>query len=117
MVSVDRSARTDCSAAASAGDGNRAARQRRHLGIGLRRADRRPQPRHEIGDGGGPPVPGHDLERSFYRTAGAKDDAIRGLGLSPVRYYQLLTQMLGTEAALAHDPVTVNRLRRLASRP
>lgn len=56
-----------------------------------------------------------DLERQFYRTSGAKEDAIRTLGLSPVRYYQLLNQMLGAEAALAYDPVTVKRLRRTAS--
>lgn len=56
-----------------------------------------------------------DLERRFYRTSGAKEDAIRGLRLSPVRYYQLLNQMLGTEVALAYDPLTVNRLARIAS--
>lgn len=60
-----------------------------------------------------------DLERQFYRTSGAKDDAIRKLGLSPVRYYQLLNQLLDSEAALAYDPVTVKRLSRvrLAARP
>lgn len=54
-----------------------------------------------------------ELERQFFRTAGAKEEAIRGLGLSPVRYYQLLNRLLATTAALAHDPVTVKRLRRI----
>lgn len=54
------------------------------------------------------------LERQFWRTAGAKDEAIRAMGLSPTRYYQLVWQLLDTEAALAHDPVTVKRLRQIA---
>lgn len=56
-----------------------------------------------------------DLERRFYRTSGAKEDAIRALGLSPVRYYQLLQRLIATPAAVAHDPVTVKRLRRIAT--
>ena len=54
-----------------------------------------------------------DLERRFWRTAGAKEDAIRGLGLSPTRYYQLATQLLDHPAALAADPVTVKRMQRI----
>jgi hypothetical protein len=54
------------------------------------------------------------LERTFYRTAGAKDDDIRAMGLSPVRYYQLLVALIWTQEALAADPITVKRLRRLA---
>ncbi len=57
-----------------------------------------------------------DLERQFFRTAGAKEDTIRGLGLSPTRYYQLATQLLDHPAALAADPVLVKRLQRLARR-
>ncbi|KAA0942908.1 DUF3263 domain-containing protein [Streptomyces apricus] len=38
------------------------------------------------------------------------------LGLVPVRYYQVLNALLDTERALAHDPVTVNRLRRVRER-
>ena len=56
-----------------------------------------------------------DLERRFWRTAGAKEDAIRELGLSPTRYYQLAVQLLESPAALAADPVTVKRMQRLAS--
>ncbi|MEU3315537.1 DUF3263 domain-containing protein [Streptomyces sp. NPDC006687] len=45
---------------------------------------------------------------------GAKERAIReGLGLSPVRYYQLLNTLMDDPRALAHAPTTVNRLRRL----
>jgi hypothetical protein len=49
-------------------------------------------------------------------AAGAKEAAIRDdLGMTPVRYYQRLNQIVDTEAALAHDPVNVNRLRRIRS--
>ncbi|MFE6849509.1 DUF3263 domain-containing protein, partial [Streptomyces sp. NPDC057674] len=45
---------------------------------------------------------------------GAKERAVREtLGLSPTRYYQLLNALLDDPRALAHDPVTVNRLRRV----
>lgn len=45
---------------------------------------------------------------------GAKERAIReGLGLSPVRYYQLLNALMDDPRALAHAPGTVNRLRRI----
>ena len=55
-----------------------------------------------------------DLERGWWRVAGAKEDAIRDrLGLSPSRYYELLGALLDDEAALAHDPMLVRRLRRL----
>ncbi|MFF9280159.1 DUF3263 domain-containing protein [Streptomyces griseosporeus] len=54
------------------------------------------------------------LERRPFAGPGAKERAIREeLGLSPVRYYQLLNALLDDERALAHDPVTVNRLRRI----
>ena len=50
-------------------------------------------------------------------SPGAKERAIRErLGISPVRYYQLLNALLDDEDALAHDPVTVNRLRRARQR-
>ena len=57
-----------------------------------------------------------DLERRFWRTAGAKDDAIRAIGLTPTRYYQLAVQLIATRQAVAADPVTVKRLRRIATR-
>jgi hypothetical protein len=45
-------------------------------------------------------------------SPGAKDRAIREqLGISPTRYHQLLNALLDDPRALAHDPVTVNRLR------
>nr|WP_244320598.1 DUF3263 domain-containing protein [Streptomyces melanosporofaciens] len=51
--------------------------------------------------------------RSF-RTPGARDRVIREeLGLSPTRYFQLLNGLLDDVRALAHDPVTINRLRRI----
>ncbi|RLU86951.1 hypothetical protein CTZ27_24555 [Streptomyces griseocarneus] len=54
------------------------------------------------------------FERRSWTGAGAKERAIREeLGLTPTRYYQLLNALLDDEAALAFDPVTVNRLRRV----
>lgn len=54
------------------------------------------------------------LERRTFPGPGAKERAIREeLDLSPVRYYQLLNALLDDPRALAHDPVTVNRLRRV----
>ncbi|MFE0421964.1 DUF3263 domain-containing protein [Streptomyces sp. NPDC058953] len=54
------------------------------------------------------------LERRTWAGPGAKERAVREeLGMSPVRYYQLLNALLDDERALAHDPVTVNRLRRV----
>ncbi|MFE1882838.1 DUF3263 domain-containing protein [Streptomyces diastatochromogenes] len=54
------------------------------------------------------------LERRGFPGPGAKERAIREeLGLAPVRYYQLLNALLDDERALALDPVTVNRLRRV----
>jgi uncharacterized protein DUF3263 len=53
------------------------------------------------------------FERRSWLGAGAKERAIRErLGISPTRYYQLLNVLLDDPRALAHDPVTVNRLRR-----
>ncbi|MFA3839348.1 MULTISPECIES: DUF3263 domain-containing protein [Streptomyces] len=54
------------------------------------------------------------LERRGWASAGAKERAVREeLRLAPVRYYQLLNALLDDPRALAHDPVTVNRLRRV----
>ncbi|MEV6311590.1 DUF3263 domain-containing protein [Streptomyces sp. NPDC051840] len=54
------------------------------------------------------------LERRSWSGPGAKERAIREeLGLSPVRYYQLLNALLDDRRALEEDPVTVNRLRRV----
>lgn len=57
------------------------------------------------------------VERQFWRSAGAKEEVIRDqLGMTPIRYYQRLNQLIATAGALAHDPVTVNRLRRIRAR-
>lgn len=57
------------------------------------------------------------IEARHWPTAGSKEEAIREqLQMSATRYYQLLNRLLDTEPALAHDPVTVNRLKRLRSR-
>ncbi|NGO80678.1 DUF3263 domain-containing protein [Streptomyces sp. YC504] len=54
------------------------------------------------------------LERRNWPSPGAKERAVREeLGISPTRYHQLLNALLDDERALAHDPVTVNRLRRI----
>jgi hypothetical protein len=54
------------------------------------------------------------MERRGFTGPGAKERAIREqLGLAPVRYYQLLNALLDDPRALAHDPITVNRLRRI----
>ncbi|MCN9243990.1 DUF3263 domain-containing protein [Streptomyces sp. RY43-2] len=54
------------------------------------------------------------LEGRGFAGPGAKERAIREqLGLAPVRYYQLLNALLDDPRALAHAPVTVNRLRRV----
>ncbi|MCZ7459519.1 DUF3263 domain-containing protein [Streptomyces sp. WMMC940] len=64
-------------------------------------------------------LPGRDravlaFERASWAGPGAKERAIREeLGISPTRYYQLLNALLDDPRALAHDPVTVNRLRRV----
>ncbi|WP_189131749.1 DUF3263 domain-containing protein [Wenjunlia tyrosinilytica] len=55
-----------------------------------------------------------DLARRTWSRPGAKERAIREqLGMSPTRYYQVLNALLDTPDALEHDPVTVNRLRRM----
>lgn len=54
------------------------------------------------------------VERRGWPGPGAKERAIRErLGMSPTRYYQVLNALLDDPRALAHDPVTVNRLRRV----
>jgi hypothetical protein len=54
------------------------------------------------------------FERQWWRYAGAKEDAIRELfSMSATQYYQVLNGLIDTEAALAHDPMLVKRLRRM----
>jgi hypothetical protein len=56
------------------------------------------------------------FERQWWKYAGAKETAIRDLfDMSATRYYQVLNQLLDSEAALAVDPMLVKRLRRMRS--
>jgi hypothetical protein len=55
-----------------------------------------------------------DFERSWWRSAGAKEQAIRDrFDLSTTRYYELLNALLDDVDALAYDPMLVRRLRRM----
>lgn len=55
-----------------------------------------------------------DLERQWWQRPGSKEQAIRDrMGLDPARYYQCLSRLLDRPEALAADPVTIGRLRRL----
>lgn len=55
-----------------------------------------------------------DFEREWWKYAGAKEQAIKErFDVSPTRYYQLLNRIIDGEAAVAHDPMLVKRLRRL----
>jgi hypothetical protein len=54
------------------------------------------------------------LEHRRYRQPGAKEQAIATeLAMTPTRYYQRLARLLEDRRALALDPLTVNRLRRV----
>jgi hypothetical protein len=54
------------------------------------------------------------FERDWSASSGAKEDAIRQrFGFSPTRYYQVLTRLLTSPDALAHDPQLISRLARL----
>ncbi|GAA1803631.1 DUF3263 domain-containing protein [Planosporangium flavigriseum] len=55
-----------------------------------------------------------DFEKQWWRQPGAKEQAIRDrFDLSPTSYYRLLNALLDRPAALAYDPVLVNRLQRV----
>lgn len=54
------------------------------------------------------------IERRTWLRAGSKEQHVRDvLDMSATRYYQVLNVLLDDERALATDPVTVYRLRRL----
>lgn len=54
------------------------------------------------------------FEQTWWRYPGAKETAVRDrFGWSMTRYYQVLNALIDTPAALAADPLTVNRLRRV----
>ena len=55
-----------------------------------------------------------DFERTWWQQPGPKGSRIRAeLVFSPTRYYERLAALLDDPAALAYDPLTVMRLRRL----
>ena len=55
-----------------------------------------------------------EFERRWWQFGGAKESAIRAeLDMSATQYYQILNSLLDLEAAVAHDPMLVKRLRRL----
>lgn len=55
-----------------------------------------------------------ELERSWWKYQGAKEQVVRDrFGVSATRYYQELNALIDQPAALAADPLTVRRLRRL----
>lgn len=54
------------------------------------------------------------FEQSWWQYPGEKETEIRKRwDMNTVRYYQVLNQIIENEAALAWDPATVKRLRRL----
>ncbi|SMG31889.1 DUF3263 domain-containing protein [Agreia pratensis] len=54
------------------------------------------------------------FERTWWKHAGAKEQAIRDeFGLSAARYYQLLGALIDSPSALAHDPMLIKRLLRV----
>ena len=58
-----------------------------------------------------------DFERSWWTETGPKDTAIRErFELSGTRYYQLLTELIDDQDALAYDPLVIRRLRRVRER-
>jgi Protein of unknown function (DUF3263) len=55
-----------------------------------------------------------DFERSWWKHAGVKEEAIRDhFDMSATRYYQLLNDLLESPAAMAYDPILIKRLKRL----
>ena len=55
-----------------------------------------------------------DFERSWWKHAGVKEQAIRErFDMSATKYYQVLNELLENPEALAHDPILVKRLKRL----
>ena len=55
-----------------------------------------------------------DFERTWWKHAGVKEQAIRErFDMSATRYYQLLNDLLERPAAMEYDPILVKRLKRL----
>ena len=55
-----------------------------------------------------------DFERSWWKHAGVKEQAIKErFDMSATRYYQILNELLENPAAMDYDPILVKRLKRL----
>ena len=55
-----------------------------------------------------------ELAGARWRYAGSLEQSVRDeLGVSLTRFWQLVGRLIDREDVLAHDPVTVNRLRRI----
>jgi hypothetical protein len=55
-----------------------------------------------------------DFERSWWKHAGVKEQAIKErFEMSATKYYQLLNELLEKPGAMEHDPILVKRLKRL----
>lgn len=55
-----------------------------------------------------------DFERGWFLHPEPKDRSITEvLGLTPADYYERLRDLMAAPAALAYDPLTVRRLRRM----
>ena len=55
-----------------------------------------------------------DFERSWWKHAGVKEQAIKEhFDMSATKYYQLLNDLLEKPAAAEHDPILVKRLKRI----
>jgi hypothetical protein len=54
------------------------------------------------------------LEREWWKHVGSKERAVREkFGMSATRYYQILSELIESPAAMAEDPMLVRRLRRM----
>lgn len=57
-----------------------------------------------------------ELAGAFYLEESGRVAAMHSkFGMTPTRFWQRVNALLSSTAALKHDPVTVNRLRRLRS--
>ncbi|WKD61991.1 hypothetical protein CCICO_09960 [Corynebacterium ciconiae DSM 44920] len=54
-----------------------------------------------------------ELEKKRFVQAGRKEEAIRALGTTPVRYYQRLNELIDAPLAAQSEPLLIARLRRL----
>lgn len=55
-----------------------------------------------------------DFEREWWHYPSPKDRAVREyLHMSATRYYQILRRLVDDQEALAYDPLTVRRLRKV----